>query len=256
MLTKIDNTIKYGKQRGGFGIQILYPGLIRPQLNDTGFATIGRIDQAIITPGTLIPMHPHQNDEILTYLRSGKVKHLDSEGFTDIISNQKLMMMNAGARFYHEEKTLIEGGTLEGLQIFIRPETEGLKAEVQFHDLLEVYSLNQWRKIAGKGDDYPLQIRSNTWLMDTRLEQGHQIELPNDNSYNIASLFYLMKGEIQVNESTIITSGESVLIENESPVFKALETSDVVLFTTQTDAEYFEKGMYSGNQKQLTGESQ
>ena len=92
MITKIDNTIKHGRQRGGFGIQILYPGLIRPQLKDTGFATIGRIDQAIITPGTLIPMHPHQDDEILTYLRSGKVKHLDSEGFTDIISNQKLIM--------------------------------------------------------------------------------------------------------------------------------------------------------------------
>jgi len=34
----------------------------------------GRIDHARITPGTLIPMHPHQNDEILTYLRNGKVK--------------------------------------------------------------------------------------------------------------------------------------------------------------------------------------
>jgi len=254
MITKIDNTIKYGKQRGGFGIQILYPGLIRPQLNDTGFATIGRIDQAIITPGTLIPMHPHQDDEILTYLRSGKVKHLDSEGFTDIISNQKLMMMNAGASFYHEEKTLIDGGTLEGLQIFIRPETGGLKPQVQFHALQEIYSLNQWRKIAGKGDDYPLQIRSNTWLMDIRLEQGNQIELPHDNSYNIASLFYLLKGKIQVNEDTIITSGESVLIENESPVFKALGTSDIVLFTTQTDAAYFEEGMYSGNQKQLVSQ--
>lgn len=32
MLTKIDTSIKYGKQHGGFGMQILYPGLIRPQL--------------------------------------------------------------------------------------------------------------------------------------------------------------------------------------------------------------------------------
>ena len=82
MLTKIDHTVKYGKQHGGFGIQILYPGLIRPQLNDTGFSTIGRIDHARITPGTLIPMHPHQNDEILTYLRSGNIKHLDTTSIT------------------------------------------------------------------------------------------------------------------------------------------------------------------------------
>jgi hypothetical protein len=42
MLIKIDNSTKPGKQVGGFGIQILYPGTVLPNSNDTGFATIGR----------------------------------------------------------------------------------------------------------------------------------------------------------------------------------------------------------------------
>lgn len=247
MLSKIDKTIKYGKQHGGFGIQILYPGLIRPQLNDTGFSTLGRIDHAKINPGTLIPMHPHRDDEILTYLRSGKVKHLDSEGLTDIISNQRLMMMNAGATFFHEEKVLEEGGILEGLQIFIRPEVEGLKPQVQFYPLEDPYSFNQWRKLAGKGDDYPLQIRSNTWLMDVRLEKGEDIFIPQPPTENAVFLFYVFSGEVQVMHSILLTAGESVLIENEDPIFTAHETSDIVLFITQTNAIHFEGGMYSGN---------
>lgn len=101
------------------------------------------MDHARITPGTLISMHPHQDDEILTYLRSGQVKHTDSEGFTDIISNQKLMMMNAGERYYHQEQVLEEGDVLEDLQIFIRPEMGGLKPQVQFYELQEAYSTNQ-----------------------------------------------------------------------------------------------------------------
>jgi len=247
MLTKINTNTKYGKLHGGFGIQILYPGLIRPQLNDTGFFTLGRIDHARINPGTLIPMHPHKDDEILTYLRSGKVKHLDSEGFTDIISNQKLMMMNAGTKFFHEERVLEEGGVLEGLQIFIRPETAGLKPQVQFHQLQETYSLNQWRKIAGKGDDYPLQIRSDTWLMDLRLEKGKQVVLPEITIENAVFLFYVFNGKIQVNETMVLGTGESVLIDKEDPVFNALEQSDIVLFVTQTNAVYYDEGMYSGN---------
>jgi hypothetical protein len=159
MLTKIDTTIKYEKGHGGFGIQILYPGLIRPQLKDTGFYTIGRIDHARITPATPIFMHPHKDDEILTYLRSGKVQHLDFEGLTDTVSNQKWMMMNAGANFYHQEKALEEGGVLEELLTFIRPKEAGLNPQVQFHPLQEVYSNNEWRKVAGKEDDYPLDIR-------------------------------------------------------------------------------------------------
>jgi len=247
MLTKIANTIKYGKQHGGFGIQILYPGLIRPQLNDTGFSTIGRIDQARITPGTIIPMHPHKDDEILTYLRSGRVKHLDSEGFTGIISNQRLMLMNAGKSFYHQEKVLQAGGVLEGLQIFIRPETGGLSPQVQFHELQTIYSSNQWRKIAGNGSDYPLQIRSNTWLMDLRLEKGKDALLPEIPAENIAFLFYVFHGEIQVNGNMLLNTGESVLIESENPLFNALETTDIVLVITQIDAAHFDGGMYSGN---------
>ncbi|MDO1449722.1 pirin family protein [Rhodocytophaga aerolata] len=247
MLTKIDNAIKYGKQHGGFGIQILYPGLIRPELHDTGFSSIGRIDHARITPGTLIPMHPHKDDEILTYLRSGKVKHLDSQKNTDLISNQRLMVMNAGANFYHEERVLEEGGVLEGLQIFIRPETAGLPPQVQFYQLPETYSINHWRKIAGKGDDYPLQIRSNTHLMDLRLEKGEEILLPETPSENSAFLFYVFDGKINVNETIALVTGESALIEKESPTFHAVETSDIVLFITLTNGLYFDGGMYSGN---------
>jgi len=249
MLAKIDNTIKFGKQHGGFGIQILYPGTINPDTRDTGIATIGRIDQAKVTPGTLIPMHPHRDDEILTYLRSGAVKHLDSEGKTQIIFNKKMMIMNAGARFYHEELVLEEGGILEGLQIFIRPMQNGLKPHVQFYHLPEIYSLNKWREIAGKGSDYPLEIRSNTWIQDIRLEKDSLIALPIVPADNSSILFYVFDGEVKVNEELILHKGESLLIESEHPTFTAVQTSDVVLFVTDKNASYFEGGMYSGNQK-------
>lgn len=240
-----------GRQRGGFGIQILYPGIIRPQLNDSGVATIGRIDHAKILPGTLVPMHPHIDDEILTYLRSGKVNHLDSEGITETISNQKLMLMNAGASFFHEELVLEEGGTLEGLQIFIRPEQASLRPKIQFLPLDNVYSLNKWRKIAGTGEGYPLEIRSKTWILDMRLEKGKQTGLPELPDSNVAFLFYVFSGKIAESENTILAEGDSMLIENESPLFQALETSDIVLFITQTTAVHFDSGMYSGNKKQL-----
>lgn len=247
MLTKIDNTLKYGKQHGGFGIQILYPGLAFPDLHDTGFATIGRIDHARITPGTLIPMHQHQNDEILTYLRNGTVKHKDTERQSAFISNQKLMLMNAGASYSHEELVLKEGETLEGLQIFIRPEKENLKPQVQFFEMPEIYSKNSWRKIAGKGNGYPLKIRSNTWLMDLNLDTGRSIALPDTPDDDICYLLYVFNGQLQVNSGVEIKTGESVMIEGERPLIHAVETSDIVLFMTQKNACFFDGGMYSGN---------
>jgi redox-sensitive bicupin YhaK (pirin superfamily) len=70
MMIKTDNS----KKAGNKPYQILYPGLSINN-SDTGFNTLGRIDHAKFPPGALIAMHPHVNDDILTYLRSGKVKH-------------------------------------------------------------------------------------------------------------------------------------------------------------------------------------
>jgi redox-sensitive bicupin YhaK (pirin superfamily) len=247
MMHKILNTQKISRKRGDFGIEILFPGQALGA-SDTGIGTIGRIDHAHVLPGTLIPMHPHRDDEILTYLRSGEVKHIDSEGFTDTISSKKLMLMNAGATFYHEELVLKESGALEGLQIFLRPQKSGLPPRVQFHEFDEAHSLNQWRTVAGKEDDQPLQIRSSTWVYDMRLQKGMRQALPELSTEHASCLLYVFEGEVLVNEKTALAKGESIFLENESIHFEALETTDLVLFVTDKNGEYTATGMYSGNQ--------
>jgi redox-sensitive bicupin YhaK (pirin superfamily) len=67
---KLDRTMKRGHRADEFGIEILYPGAVLNE-GDSGIGAIGRIDHARVTPGTVIRMHPHKDDEILTYLRRG-----------------------------------------------------------------------------------------------------------------------------------------------------------------------------------------
>lgn len=74
---KISRSSKQRRGTGGFRIEILHPGLALGR-GDSGLGTIGRIDHAQVQPGTLVAMHPHRDDEILTYLRSGRVEHRDS----------------------------------------------------------------------------------------------------------------------------------------------------------------------------------
>jgi redox-sensitive bicupin YhaK (pirin superfamily) len=242
----ISNQQKIIKKNGGFGIEILFPGKGIGS-EDSGIGTIGRIDQATVTPGTLVPMHPHKDDEILTYLRSGVVEHKDTEGNIEIITNKRLMMMNAGVQFQHEELVLQEGGVLTALQIFIRPEIGGLIPKVQFYDFPEAISRNEWREVAGKDDTFPLQIRSNTWIYDIRLEQGKQQSLPVLPLKDATCLVYLFDGLLAVNENINIQKGESLVVEDETILLKAVEDCNIVLFVTDLNARVFKEGMYSGN---------
>jgi len=246
MLQVISNQHKIIKKNGGFGIEILFPGK-GIGAADSGIGTIGRIDQATVTPNTLVAMHPHVNDEILTYLRTGVVEHKDTEGNIEVITNKRLMMMNAGSKFQHEELVLPAGGVLTALQIFIRPETADLKPQVQFYEFPEITSLNDWRAVAGKSVEFPLTIRSNTWIYDMKLEQGRQQSLPVLPISGSTCLVYVFDGLLSVNTTISIQKGESLVVEDEKILLKAVEDCDVVLFVTDRKARVFKEGMYSGN---------
>jgi redox-sensitive bicupin YhaK (pirin superfamily) len=246
MLQIISNQQKIVKKNGGFGIEILFPGKGIGS-EDSGIGTIERIDQATVTPGTLVPMHPHHDDEILTYLRSGVVQHKDTEGNIEVITNKRLMMMNAGSKFQHEELVLPEGGMLTALQIFIRPETGGMEPQVQFHEFPEAISRNEWREVAGKDDAFLLQVRSDTWVYDMRLEQGKQQSLPVLPLKNTICMVYLFDGSLAVNENINLQKGESLVVENEEIQLNAVENCNIVLFVTDRNARVFKEAMYSGN---------
>ncbi|MCM4154315.1 nuclease PIN [Arenibacter sp. N53] len=242
MIKKIDNSKKIGNSH----ISILYPGLELSE-TDTGYFSIGRIDQAHINGGIVIKMHPHVNDDILSYFRSGKVKHVDSEGFTEYITPHRLMLMKAGKLFYHEEAILEEQ---EGLQIFIRPKEKDSKPEVFFQELEEVHSINKWRLIASPDvKKTPLLMSSDTWIYDMQMTPNKEFTLPESPKEGFAYLLYTFQGEMKVNNQIELTKGESLFIRDEAVNFKTDTRAELVLFVTDTRSPYYDGGMYSGNKK-------
>lgn len=244
MLTKINDTLF----RGHGPIKILYPGLAVSK-TDTGIGSIGRIDHPEIHGNTIIKMHPHVNDEILSYFRNGRAEHKDSEGFEKTIGKNTLMLMKAGKMFYHEEQIIGEGEPLEGLQIFIRPGKKDLKPEVIFRELEEVHSENEWRLLGSPTDETNFQFSSQTWLYDTKLLKDATIELPKLEREGLTCLLYVFNGILKVNEDIVLKKKEGLIIKNEEINIKADVDSELVLFITDENGEIFKGGMYSGNQQ-------
>jgi quercetin 2,3-dioxygenase len=240
MITKIG----LNQKRGNSHIQVMYPGEVL-QNGDTGLGTLGRIDQANIHSGTTIKMHPHINDDILSYFRVGNVKHTDSANFTEHIGRDKLMLMKAGKVFYHEEEILEQ---LEGLQIFIRPQKKDTSSEVIFYELPETDSLNKWRSIASPTFETPLKFSSQTWIYDVTMNENGLFQLPIFPKENLTALLYTFQGNLLVNENIELAKGECIIIKNEKINFKTEKGAELVLFLTDENSEYFDGGAFSGNQ--------
>lgn len=243
MLQKISNDALIGHGP----IKVLFPGG-RMSSVDTGLGSIGRIDHAFFKGRQLIAMHPHVNDEILSYFRTGKVHHKDSSGVEATIGGKHLMLMKAGKLFYHEEDIDGEQEPQEGLQIFIRPGEKDLKPEVIFYDLDDLHSENKWRLLASPTAETTFQFSSQTWLYDVKLTAGATIDLPELPKEGLTVLLYVYQGGVNITESIDLSKQEALIIKDEKIAIHTEKGAELVLFITDENAPIYTGGMFSGNQ--------
>ena len=77
-----------------------------------------------IAPNTGFPPHPHEDMEIITYIREGAITHKDSLGNTGRTEAGDVQVMSAGSGVRHAEYNL-EPGRTRLFQIWIEPQTHG-----------------------------------------------------------------------------------------------------------------------------------
>lgn len=159
--------------------------------------------------------------------------------------NRRLMLMNAGHTFQHEERMLGEED-IEALQIFIRPRQAGIEPKVQFHEFDDIYSIDAWRLLAGPFGSAPLELRAEVWVSDVRMTANTEIALPSAAPGNSVRLLYAFRGNVRLNDLEL-TRGESVILDGNSYVVEADTQADMVLFDADASAPTFKGGMFSGN---------
>jgi len=228
--------------KGKFSITRVHPGnILSDKTKDSAFGPLANIDHAILKEGLTIKMHEHVNDEILSYISSGVMYHKDSAGFEAPFARGKLMMMNAGEGFWHEEK--VKDDEVEMLQIFVRPNKTDLSPKIQFHD--KAVDNQDWYLMAGpEGSEAPLHVRQEVYILDAHPKAGERLEIP---TYaGLKPFLYVMHGEIKMKD-LIISEKEAVtdLINPLPPLLANVDTT-IVLFFVDMDAPMSMEGTISG----------
>ena len=93
-------------------------------------------------------MHQHRNEEIISWVPKGVMRHDDRQGNELVTDPDHLMVMNAESGFWYAEETLADDPPLRMLQIFVRPHSPDLVPDIQ-HEPIPDSVTGEWRHLFG-----------------------------------------------------------------------------------------------------------
>ncbi|MDB5599105.1 MAG: conserved pirin domain protein [Xanthobacteraceae bacterium] len=226
---------------GPFVLHVNRPGRNIPGSNDHGYGPLAAVIESTMAPGTVVRMHEHANDEIISWVPAGVMRHMDRTVGALVTDPAHLMVMNAGRSFWHEEETLRTDPFLRMLQIFVRPHTADLEPKIQHGPILPVPA-NEWRYLFGpEGSDAPFTVRNEIRFFDIRLDEGAEVKLPQPPA-GWDTYFYVFEGEIFVSGTRFGEAESGLLKEGGSLPLRAAEASVVVVFLIDPAAEVVRRG--------------
>ena len=187
------------------------------------------INEDRVESGFGFDTHPHSNMEIISYVVEGALEHKDSLGIGSVIKSGDVQVMSAGTGISHSEFNHSKHQKVHFLQIWIVPDTKGLKPTYQQKNFTERERLNRLCLVASNAPrDGALFINQDVHLFISTLEKKQTIiYATKENRY-----FWLqvIKGKLKVNTEALLP-GDAVAVEKETKLeIHAEELSEFLLF--------------------------
>jgi redox-sensitive bicupin YhaK (pirin superfamily) len=204
-------------------------------LNHHGPQTYGPLNN-----GLPFGPHPHRGMETVTFIIAGDIAHKDSDGNESVIYSGGVQWMTAGSGLIHAEISSEDfkkfGGDLEILQLwvnlpaslkFTKPKYLGLQ-----EDKIPVVSLDEGKVkakiVSGKLQDqepaFETLTKLNLRTFSIKKSGKLKLDIPKENNI----LFYLIRGELKVNNTTV-TDRQLVEFENDDTILNVVASADSLL---------------------------
>ena len=190
----------------------------------TGFGPLLVINDDIIQAGKGFDTHPHQDMEIITYVRKGAITHRDNKGNEGRTVAGDIQVMSAGTGIFHSEYNL-ESVDTNIYQIWIQPNKLGVDPVWDAREFPKEPAEGALTLLVSGDGKAPLSINQNAHIYAGKLPKGSELVHPvHQQAYLLVS-----EGELEL-DGKLMKKGDGAEITGEQSFsLKALSDADVLV---------------------------
>lgn len=195
------------------------------------FGALRVLNDDIVQPKMGFGTHPHQNMEIISIPLKGALSHKDSMGNKRAIEVGEVQVMSAGTGLTHSEFNDSNSEEVNFLQLWIIPQEMNVTPNYEQRKFSLNEKHNQLQTVVAPKDNLEgdaLPISQQAYIYRSNLDEGANIDLTLKSKNNGAYIF-VIDGEIEVADSSLIKRDAIGVYETDSVSIKAQNKSELVI---------------------------
>ncbi|HTG00033.1 MAG TPA: pirin family protein [Nitrospirota bacterium] len=190
-----------------------------PKFRDFGSLRVFNDDT--LSPGAVWPLHPHRDNEVVTYVAEGEFRHADEHGKGGVLKKGWVQHTTIGRGMWHSEINNLRDTPMRFIQMWFSPSKHGLPPAVEQKAVERAERTDRLLPLVSNHDRGTLPIVSDARVLSSFLHAGKSERYDLEIGRGLY-LYVLEGGPVLVNgarmqalASAMITAEESILIRAE-----------------------------------------
>jgi redox-sensitive bicupin YhaK (pirin superfamily) len=165
------------------------------------FGTLRVFNDDTLSPGAVWPLHPHRDNEVVTYCAAGEFRHADEHGKGGVLKKGWVQHTTVGTGMWHSEINNKKDEPMRFIQMWFLPAKRGLHPAVEQKSVEKSERTNRFFPLVSNRYPGALGIVSDAEVYSCFLQEGHNAvhQITKERG---AYLYMLEGGAVKVNGQT------------------------------------------------------
>jgi redox-sensitive bicupin YhaK (pirin superfamily) len=139
------------------------------------FGTLRVFNDDTISPGAVWPLHPHRDNEVVTYCANGEFRHADEHGMGGILRKGWVQHTTVGRGMWHSEINNRPDEPMRFIQMWFQPAERGLEPSVEQRAVEKADRTNKLLPLVSHRAPDVLRIVSEAEVFSSFLKTGREV---------------------------------------------------------------------------------